>query len=56
MTGVGEATVQRLLKQRKDGYLCEPKKYPGQRPVQIDEGDKDIIRGKVHLFCIIIDE
>ena len=50
MTGVGEATVYRLLKQRKDGYLCEPKKSPGRRPVQIDEGDKAVIRRKVHSF------
>nr|CAI5864707.1 unnamed protein product [Callosobruchus analis] len=51
MTRVGEATIYRLLKQRKDGSVTvPPKKSTGRKPIQLDDSDKQMIRLKVHLF------
>nr|CAI5845458.1 unnamed protein product [Callosobruchus analis] len=51
MTGVREATIYRLLKQRKDGSVTvPPKKSTGRKPIQLDDSDKQMIRKKVHLF------
>nr|CAI5858881.1 unnamed protein product [Callosobruchus analis] len=51
MTGVGEATIYRLLKQRKDGSVTvPPKKTTGRKPIQLDDSDKQMIRKKVHSF------
>nr|CAI5845740.1 unnamed protein product [Callosobruchus analis] len=51
MTGVGEATIYRLLKQRKDGSVTvPPKKSTGGKPIQLDDSDKQMIRKEVHSF------
>nr|CAI5868028.1 unnamed protein product [Callosobruchus analis] len=51
MTGVGEATIYRLLKQRKDGSVTvPPKKSTGRKPKQLDDSDKRMIQKKVHSF------
>nr|CAI5867612.1 unnamed protein product [Callosobruchus analis] len=51
MTGVGEATIYRLLKQRKDGSVnVPPKKSTGRKPIQLDDSDKQMIPKKVNSF------
>lgn len=50
MTGAGEATIYRLLKQRKDGHLYEPKKPSGRKLVETYQDYKDVVRRKVHSF------
>nr|CAI5848405.1 unnamed protein product [Callosobruchus analis] len=51
MTGVGKATIYRLLKQRKDGSVTVlPKKSTGRKPIQLDDSDKKMMRNKVHSF------
>nr|CAI5857828.1 unnamed protein product [Callosobruchus analis] len=51
MTGVGEATIYRLLKQLKDGSVTVPPKKPtGRKPIQLDDSGKQMIQKKVHSF------
>nr|CAI5857783.1 unnamed protein product [Callosobruchus analis] len=51
MTGMGEATIYRLLKQRKDGSVTVPsKRSTGRKRIQLDDSDKQMIRKKVHSF------
>ena len=51
MTGVGEATIYRLLKQRKSGSITEaPKTSTGRKPIQIDDTMKQLYRRKVNSF------
>lgn len=53
MTGVGETTIYKLLKQRKNGLIMEPaKKPPGKKPIEIDDTVKRAIRSKVHSFYL----
>lgn len=50
MTGIGKATIYRLMREEKTGTVTPPKPSPGRRTIPIDEGEKAIIRRKVHSF------
>jgi hypothetical protein len=52
MTGVGEATIYRFLKERKGGTVSSPKKSGGSKPLEIEEIHKNMIRSSVHSFFL----
>lgn len=53
MTGISQATIYRLLSERKNGGKVKtPKLSPGRMPLEVDEQTKSLIRRKVHSFYL----